>query len=242
MNKSNLKQLLSEYSEKRNREINDAYERKKEIYSKNPRLEEIDRQISSYALSTAKSILQTNNKELLQNLETKKNSLLKEKEEIYKTLNIDSSYFNPQFECNMCKDTGYITENYSTIMCNCLKQRVFDLEYNRLNSFNIKNSDFTDFSSDLYSPIADKQRYNSSISPRENIEIIKKICNNFIKNFDNFNEKNLLFTGNTGLGKTFLSSCIANELLKKNKTVLYQTAPVMLDLVINCRLRKIKRF
>lgn len=239
MNKSTLNQLLSEYSEKRNREIHAAYKRKEEIYARNPRLQEIDSQISSYALSTAKSILQTNDKSLLKNLEIQKQSLLKEKEEIYKTLNIDSSYFNPQFECNMCKDTGYITENCSTKMCNCLKQRIFDLEYNKLNSFDIKNSNLSDFSLDLYSPVANKEIYNSSISPRENIKIIKKICDNFIKNFDNSNEKNLLFTGNTGLGKTYLSSCIANELLKRNKTVLYQTAPVMLDLIINYRLRKI---
>ena len=52
------------------------------------------------------------------------------------------------------------------------------------------------------------------------------------------NEKNLLFTGNTGLGKTFLSECIANEMLKKGKNVLYQTAPVMLDTVINYRFGK----
>ena len=52
------------------------------------------------------------------------------------------------------------------------------------------------------------------------------------------NEKNLLFTGNTGLGKTFISSCIANELIKKNKTVLYQTAPIMSDTIIDYRFGK----
>ena len=61
---------------------------------------------------------------------------------------------------------------------------------------------------------------------------------NFIENFDDVNEKNLLFTGNTGLGKTFLSSCIANELLKQRKNVLYQTAPVMLDTIIDYRFGK----
>ena len=59
-----------------------------------------------------------------------------------------------------------------------------------------------------------------------------------INNFDDLNEKNLLFTGNTGLGKTFLSSCIANEILKKQKTVLYQTAPIMLDSIIDYRFGK----
>ena len=164
-----------------------------------------------------------------------------EKDEIYKSIKIDSSYFNPQFECNMCKDTGYITENYSTKMCNCLKQRIFDIEYNKINSFDISKYSFDDFSSNLYSQEINKEKYNSSISPKENIEIIKKICDNFINNFENPKEKNLLFTGNTGLGKTFLSNCIANELLKKNKTVLYQTAPIMLDSIIEYRLRKVNR-
>ena len=68
--------------------------------------------------------------------------------------------------------------------------------------------------------------------------MIKNVAINFINNFDNPNEKNLLFSGNTGLGKTFLSSCIANEILKKGKTVLYQTAPMMLDNIIDFRFGK----
>ena len=72
----------------------------------------------------------------------------------------------------------------------------------------------------------------------ENLEKIKDIAINFIENFDDPQEKNLLFTGNTGLGKTFLTNCIANELLKQGKTVLYQTAPVMLDSILDYRFGK----
>lgn len=239
MDNPSLKRLLSEYSSKRNKEILEANDRKAEIYLKNPRLQEIDDELSSFAIKTAKSILQTNDKNLLNDLKLKKETLLNEKDEIYKKINIDSSYFYPHFECNMCKDTGYITENYSTKMCNCLKQRIFDIEYNKINSFDISKYSFADFSSELYSSESNPEKYNSPVSPRANIEIIKKICNNFVNNFDNPKEKNLLFTGNTGLGKTFLSNCIANELLDKNKTVLYQTAPIMLDSIIEYRLRKI---
>ena len=241
MDNSTLKQLLTEYSSKRNKKISEAKDRKEQIYSKNPRLQEIDDELSSYAIQTAKSVLQTNNKNLLNDLNFKKETLLKEKEEIYKDLNIDSSYFYPHFECNMCKDTGYITENYRSKMCNCLKQRIFDIEYNKINSFDISKYSFADFSTDLYSSEANVEKYNLPVPPKANIEIIKKFANNFIKNFDNPKEKNLLFTGNTGLGKTFLSNCIANELLKENKTVLYQTAPIMLDSIIEYRLRKINK-
>ena len=114
-------------------------------------------------------------------------------------------------------------------MCNCLKQKIFDAEYNKINSFDFSKYSFEDFSLDCYSDEINKEKYNSSISPKENIKIIKKICDKFIDTFDNPKEKNLLFIGNTGLGKTFMSNCIANEMLKRNKTVLYQTAPIMLD-------------
>lgn len=242
MDNSTLKMLLSEYSLKRNKEISEANNKKIEIYNKIPRLQEIDEEISSFAIKTAKSVLQTNDKNLLTELKIKKEKLLKEKDEIYKSINIDSSYFCPQFECNMCKDTGYITQNYSTKMCNCLKQKIFNIEYNKINSFDFSKYNFSNFSTELYSSESNPEKYNSPISPRENIEIIKKICNNFINTFDIATEKNLLFIGNTGLGKTYLSNCIANELLNKNKTVLYQTAPIMLDSIIDYRLGKSKDF
>ena len=123
-------------------------------------------------------------------------------------------------------------------MRQCLKQQLYNIEYNKSNISNLENHKFENFLSTVYSTDVDKVKYNSDISPRENIEIIKKISQKFIKNFDDSNEKNLLFTGNTGLGKTFLSGCIANELLKKGKNVLYQTAPVMLDTIIDYRFGK----
>lgn len=240
MNNSTLKQLLLEYSRKRNKEIVEANIKKEKIYQENPRLQEIDDELSKFSIQTAKSILQTNDRSLLDTLKSKKEYLLNEKNEIYNSLNIDSTYFYPQFECNLCKDTGYITENYTTKMCNCLKQKIFDAEYNKINSFDFSKYSFEDFSLDCYSDEINKEKYNSSISPKENIKIIKKICDKFIDTFDNPKEKNLLFTGNTGLGKTFVSNCIANEMIKKGKNVLYQTAPVLLESVIDYKLNKYK--
>ena len=239
MNNTNIKNLLYEYQKKRDFELFQAKERKKEIYLKNKRLQEIDAQLSKHAINTAKLLLSNNSINLLNNLNDEISKLKIEKEKILKDMHIDSSYFLPKYECNICKDTGYVTNKYKTQMCSCLKQRLFDLEYNTFNVYNMHNNTFDNFSSAFYSNKVDKERYNSDISPRQNIEIIKKICFNFISNFDDSSEKNLLFTGNSGLGKTFLSSCIANSLLKSGKTVLYQTAPVMLDSIINYKMRKV---
>ena len=154
-------------------------------------------------------------------------------------MNLPDDYILPHYECSLCNDTGYITNpDYSTSMCSCLKQKIFDIEYNKSNISNLKTQNFDKFSDILYSDEINEEKYKMNISPRENIKKIKEICFGFINNFDDVEEKNLLFTGNTGLGKTFLSSCIANELIKKNKNVLYQTAPIMLDTIIDYRFNK----
>lgn len=239
MSNTLLKQLLNEYENKRSYAIFIAEEKKAEFYKKNPRLSEIEKELCSFSLATAKAILQTNNKNLLNNLQEKRERLLAEKKQIYAQSNISEDAFSPVFECSHCNDTGYITQNNKTEMCSCLKQKLFDLEYNKFNTFDMSNCTFKNFSTDVYSPLVEKEKYNSKLSPRENIEVIRKLCKNFILDFDNPKSKNLLFTGNTGLGKTFLSNCIANELLQKGKVVLYQTAPIMLDSIINYRMRKI---
>lgn len=238
MNNTNLKKLLNEYERKRIQEENDLQYRKNKLYNSYPRLQEIDNELSSLAISTAKELIKKNNKEILNNLNTSIENLKNEKKDLLFSIGKDYSYLTPNYECPLCKDTGYITNNYETKMCNCLKQKLFNIEYNKSNFSNLENQNFSTFDSTVYSSIVDKVKFGSDKSPRENIEIIKQISLNFINNFDDLNEKNLLFTGNTGLGKTFLSSCIANEILKKQKTVLYQTAPIMLDSIIDYRFGK----
>ena len=92
----------------------------------------------------------------------------------------------------------------------------------------------------LFSDKIEPEKYKINISPRQNIINIKEKCIEFVENFDNPQTHNLLFTGNTGLGKTFMSNCIANELIKKGKNVLYQTATVLLETVIDNKMNKYK--
>ena len=238
MNTTLLKSLLIMYENKRTKKLAEAEKRKEDLYTKNPRFSEIDNQLSTLSISASKNLISSSNFEYLDNLRKQIEALKKEKKELLLSITNDENYLLPKYDCNLCNDTGYITENYKTQMCQCLKQQLYNIEYKKSNISNLENHKFENFLSTVYSTDVDKVKYNSDISPRENIEIIKKISQKFIKNFDDSNEKNLLFTGNTGLGKTFLSGCIANELLKKGKNVLYQTAPVMLDTIIDYRFGK----
>lgn len=238
MNNLILSTLLKNYERKRLNAEKDLENRKKTLYSNNPRLQEIDDELSKIGISTARNLIISNSQELLNDLNKRVNALKKEKTNILKKLDLTDDYLTPNYSCKICKDTGYITENYTSSMCNCLKQEIFNIEYNKSNIANLDKQNFDNFSLEKYSDQINVEKYNSEISPRDNIRLIKDICMNFINNFDDPNEKNLLFTGNTGLGKTFLSSCIAKEIIQKDKTVLYQTAPIMLDMIIDYKFNK----
>ena len=203
MSNSNLETILKEYEKKRLDSIYDADNRKKVLYSNYPRLQEIDDTLGKEAIRLSKLMILNNDKNLLDELNTKISSLKKEKDMILKSLGKDLDYLKPIFECKDCSDTGYIIQNNETKMCHCLKQKLLDLEYNDSNIYNLKTQTFDNFLLDYYSDEVDEQKYNSKISPRENIEKIKKLAMRFIENFDSEKEKNLVFTGNTGLRKIF---------------------------------------
>lgn len=236
MDNSTLKLLLHEYEQKRIKANIVAEQTKINLYKKYPRLEEIENTINSLSLTKIKSILSSNYDN--NNIDEKIKELQNEKKQILKKANISEKDLLPIYECNLCNDTGYINNANKTIMCNCLKQKIFNIEYNKSNIGNIEHENFSSFSLEFYSDEINPSKYGLDISPRNNIKNIKKIAESFIKNFDNPNEKNLLFTGDTGLGKTFLCNCIAYEILKQGKTVLYQTSPIMIDNIINYRFSK----
>lgn len=240
MASNNLNLILKEYEYNKRKAELDLESRKSDLYNSIPRLNQIENELNNYAIKTAKSILHNEKKSII-DLNKKIEKLKKERENLLTQHNIDLNYLTPNYKCKFCCDTGYIThENKKTEMCSCLKQRLLDECYNNSNLSNINNENFSNFNDKIFSNSVDSSKFKYNISPRENINNIKKRCQAFIDNFDNPNTKNLLFTGNTGLGKTFMSNCIANELLKKGKTVLYQTAPVLLESIIDAKMNKSK--
>ena len=233
VNNAVLKELLNTYDKKQIDAVHDLDSRKAELYAKIPRLQEIENELNSYAIQSAKAIISAPNKNAVDDLQNKINSLKEERETLLKKDGKDLSYLSPKYECSKCNDTGYVIKDGRSVMCSCLNQKLLDIEFNDANIGNLDRENFKKFNINLYSDEVNEEKYNSDISPRENIKIIGKEVKKFIKNFDNPDEKNLIFSGGTGLGKTFLSNCIVAELLTQGKTVLYQTAPVMLDTLIS---------
>lgn len=235
-----LPELLLEYDKKKRRAELDLEDRKKELYAKLPRLQEIEIELNNFAINTAKNILNGTSSSL-ESLNAKVSILKKEKEKILKENNIPKDFLEPKYECPICKDTGYIQNEHSaSSLCSCLKQKLLDISYNKSNISNLEKENFSTFNLNVFPDKPDSEKYKIDISPRQNMLIIKEKCLEFVEKFDDPKTHNLLFTGNTGLGKTFMSNCIANELIKKGKNVLYQTAPVLLETVIDNKMNKYK--
>ena len=194
-----LNSLLKEYDYKKLKAEIELDNRKENLYNKLPRLKQIEDELNTFALQTAKNILH-NDKSSLSSLYEKIDSLKKEKQNILKENNIDFNYLKPKYECEICKDTGYImTDNYKSEMCSCLKQKLLDISFNKSNVSNLENENFNKFNENLFSDEINIEKYKFNISPRNNIIQIKNKCIEFIDNFENPNYHNLLFVGNTGL-------------------------------------------
>ena len=196
-----LNTLLKEYEKKRLRAEIDSEKKKNDLYEKFPKLKEIEDELNSFAINTAKNILKNGNQEKAQTeLKNKIAILKKEKQNLLNELNISSDYLKPNYECKICNDTGYVTDsNYKTTMCSCLKQKLLDYSFNKSNMSNLNKENFSTFNPNIFSDEVDVAKYKYNISPRRNILNIKEKCIEFINNFDNPNYKNLLFTGYAGL-------------------------------------------
>lgn len=151
--------------------------------------------------------------------------LSRKKEALLVANGYPADYLSPVYTCKDCQDTGSVGEE----RCHCFKQAVVDLLYAQSNVASIiKEENFDTFSFDYYNTTVMDPK--TKLTSRQNMERIYEACQSFIRNFDTeFN--NLLFYGNSGLGKTFLSHCIAKELLGTAHTVLYLTAYELFDIL-----------
>ena len=201
MSNDALNSLLKEYEQKKLNAELDLDKRKQTLYKLIPRLEEIDTELSTLGINTAKNILNNISKsDSVDNLKLKIINLKKEKESILLQNGYSLDYLKPFYECKLCNDTGFILDkNYKTTMCNCLKQKLLNISFNKSNISNIDKENFNNFNELLFSDEVDLSKYRFNISPRRNILNIKNKSIEFVNNFDNPDYKNLLFVGSTGL-------------------------------------------
>ncbi len=194
-----LHSLLKEYEQKKLRAELDLEKRKKDLYQELPKLQQIDEELNSFAILTAKNIL-LHNLGSLDELNKKIENLKYEKSCILQNAGFSIDFLKPNYECFVCNDTGYVSNgNDKSVMCNCLKQKLLDASFYKSNMANLDRENFDTFKESLFSDEVDVAKYRFNVSPRQNIKNIRQKCLEFVENFDDSNTKNLLFSGNTGL-------------------------------------------
>jgi len=222
---NSIQAIMNEYEEIRERSKKELEKRKQELYAKLPRLKEIDDEMVSLGIKITKAVLSNseNREKLLEDLHKRQTDLKIEKAEILTANKYPKDYLQMKYNCKKCKDTGYI----GTERCNCLMQRLIAYQYKQFKlSHRIAQENFDNFNINYYSD----EPIDGGESPRENMKHILNECIQYTKYFDRHN-KNLLFVGRPGLGKTFLCNSIAKDLLDMGKSVIYQTAPDLIELV-----------
>lgn len=228
MYKDILKGIHLDYEKKRYEEERLQRLRVEEIYREIPAIKRIDEDIFKIGLNMAKFIIGNPDtyREDMENTKKKIEKLKMEKAFILTESNIPQDYMDKNYSCQVCKDTGYLESGRK---CNCLKQKLVSRAYKMSNiETNLLKDNFKNFDINLFK---DESFESEAMTPRENMLDIIGISEGFIGNFDDNNEDNLLFYGTTGLGKTFLCSCIAKALLDKDKIVVYQTAFTILEIL-----------
>ena len=199
-------------------------ERLDALYKKIPQLKVIQEHIASVSVEAARRKLKDDTegcekaKAELFTLKAKKEALLKEH-------GYTPEVFTPIYTCKDCKDTGYVDGK----KCHCFTQAAINIVYAQSNIEKIlQKENFSTFSYEYYSD--EEINPVTGLSSLETVHRAVNECKHFIEDFDN-KPKNLFFYGNTGVGKTFLSNCIAKELLEKGYSVIYFTAFQLFDIL-----------
>jgi len=213
-----IRRIFDARSQSANREL---AERKQELYERVPELLEIQNLLTANGAARARATIRKREEEL-QALAAAEEALRRRRSAVMARAGLTEEDFLPRYVCPDCRDTGLIGSEY----CHCFIQEAVDILYNRSGiRERLKRENFEVLSMDYYSKEAPagKQSEYDYMSDR-----IAE-CRDFVRNFD---EKggNLLFYGSTGVGKTFLSNCIAKALLDSCHSVVYFTAIELMDL------------
>ncbi len=214
-----LRTALARFEEAKTRRAEELHRRERHIYSVLPRIAEIDRELGETVGKIIASAMRrgADPRPAIEALKEENLALRREKAEILTSHGYGAEFLDDEPACQRCGDRGWCGDK----MCSCLKEiyaRVQNEELSKLLDLGTQSFETFDFS--YYSPHAD---FGRSLSPRANMERVYDACRDYAQEFS-ARSTNLLFSGDPGLGKTFLSACIARVVSGKGFSVVYDTA------------------
>ena len=216
LNNSQYRSIMRTYEQKQLKSHDILNARYEEVYQKSPEFRSLDESISILSVQYGKHLL-NGDEGAVSSLKEELAILRESKQELLKSCGFPADYLEPVYECADCKDTGYIGSQ----KCHCFKKAVCDLLYEQSNLKEIlQHENFDHFQLDYYPLNYLDPKSGRSNPVREMMTETLAVCKNFVRNFaDDF--QNLFLYGDVGIGKTFLSNCIARDLIEKGFSVIY---------------------
>lgn len=220
LNNSQYNEIMREYNAKQMNTIHELDARTAEVYMAVPQYKTLSDRISSLSVDAAKAALRGEN--TLSGLNSRIAQIQSQMSGLLVQAGFPKDYLTPHYVCPKCKDTGYIGNE----KCSCFIQASIDLLYRESNITRYSsNETFDNFSLDFYS--TEFTDPSTGLNSRDNAESVLSKCKDFVQHFPSGD--NILFYGDTGVGKTFLSNCIARALLDNAHSVLYMSAIELFD-------------
>ena len=191
--------------------------RLQQVYAVLPRVREIDKELRTSMVFAAQAAFQkgTDGLTALSQVRQKNLALQAERSDLIAQA-FAPGYLDEKPICSRCGGSGYI----GSTMCQCLLDLCRQEQEKDLSLLASGNHSFSQFHTEYYS---DKTDPKYGASPRIIMTRIFDICRKYAQNFSPASG-NLLFNGGTGLGKTFLSACIARDVTQKGYSVAYESA------------------
>lgn len=213
--KFEIRNLLEEYANTRHMEEQRVNNLLKKLIDENPEFKKAREDYSSSRAIQA-----------LAKLDGKTSNIDKARKKYSSTIKlacknsrVDERDLETRYVCSDCMDTGYVGDNEKTF-CHCLANKATK---SLLSSQNLlKDATFDNFDESIF---PDNNRIdNDGKSQREHIVRIKERAQKWCETFPNINKQQTLFIGATGVGKSFMTNCIAHEIIKKGYSVVNSTA------------------
>lgn len=195
------------------RNISEA--RRAEIHAKLPEIFRIDTVLSRTGLDIMEAIRKGGNTDAaIAELEKRNNGLIAEREKLLVANGYPADYTDVHYDCDKCGDTGFI----ETTMCECMKKALVKagFESSGLGTL-IGKQTFDNFEYGYYSEAAQPMMHS----------VVKEL-RRFSENFSSDTYENFIMLGTTGLGKTHLSTAVAEKVIERGYSVVYVSAVSMI--------------
>ncbi len=206
-------EAMQKKSAQREKALNEAYVRTLALDEKYPDIAEIDKELSLVSSRIIGAMRSENCDDEINRIKERNLYLQSVRCQKLLSYGIPEDYDTPVFSCPVCSDTGYDGKTF----CSCvIKMCAVDAYLSSGLGKALLDQTFENFSLKYYGG-----------KSREEMSGVLDTCLDFAQNFGT--GANLLLTGGTGLGKTHLSSAIAQKVIDKGYTVVYESAQTVFD-------------